>query len=105
MGKAISTCLNKFATFTGRASRSEYWYFFLFYIIVGFISNFISILMGNEIAGLIIQLIFWIPSLAVSIRRMHDVDKSGWFILVPIYSFILSVTPSTVGPNRFGDPE
>ncbi len=102
MVNAISACLNKYAVFTGRATRSEYWYFVLFLIIVAILSNFISILMGSDLAGLIIQVIFWIPSLSVSIRRMHDVDKSGWFILVPIYSFILTIRESTVGPNRFG---
>ncbi len=105
MGNAISVCLNKYAVFTGRATRSEYWYFVLFLIIVSILSNFISTLMGSDLAGLIIQVIFWIPSLSVSIRRMHDVNKSGWFILVPIYSFILTVSPSTVGPNRFGPQE
>jgi uncharacterized membrane protein YhaH (DUF805 family) len=105
MGNAISVCLNKYAVFTGRATRSEYWYFVLFLIIVSIHSNFISALMGSDLAGLIIQVIFWVPSLSVSIRRMHDVDKSGWFILVPIYSFILTVSPSTVGPNRFGPQE
>ncbi len=105
MVNAISACLNKYAVFTGRATRSEYWYFVLFLIIVAILSNFISLLMGSDLAGLIIQVIFWIPSLSVSIRRMHDVDKSGWFILVPIYSFILTVSPSTVGPNRFGPQE
>ncbi len=102
MGNAISVCLNKYAVFTGRATRSEYWYFVLFLIIVSILSNFISALMGSDLAGLIIQIFFWIPSLSVSIRRMHDVNKSGWFILVPIYSFILTIRESTVGPNRFG---
>ena len=105
MVNAISACLNKYAVFTGRATRSEYWYFVLFLIIVAILSNFISILMGSDLAGLIIQVIFWIPSLSVSIRRMHDVNKSGWFILVPIYSFILTIRESTVGPNRFGPQE
>ncbi len=105
MVNAISACLNKYAVFTGRATRSEYWYFVLFLIIVSILSNFISILMGSDLAGLIIQVIFWIPSLSVSIRRMHDVNKSGWFILVPIYSFILTIRESDVGPNRFGPQE
>jgi uncharacterized membrane protein YhaH (DUF805 family) len=101
MGNAISTCLSKYATFTGRASRSEYWYFFLFTVIIGVVAGVVAALMGSEVAGYAIQAAFWIPGLAVSIRRMHDVDKSGWFILVPIYSFILTLTPGTVGSNRF----
>jgi len=103
MGNAISTCLSKYATFSGRASRSEYWFFVLFTAIVGFISGIIAGVVGSDVLGYAIQAAFWIPGLAVSIRRMHDVDKSGWFVLVPIYGFILSVTPGTVGSNRFGD--
>jgi len=101
MGNAISICLSKYATFTGRASRSEYWYFFLFTIIIGVAAGIVAGLMGSEVVGYAIQAAFWIPGLDVSIRRMHDVDKSGWFILIPIYSFILAVTPGTVGSNRF----
>ena len=101
MGNAISICLSKYATFTGRASRSEYWYFFLFTIIIGVAAGIVAGLMGSEVVGYAIQAAFWIPGLAVSIRRMHDVDKSGWFILIPIYRFILAVTPGTVGSNRF----
>ena len=103
MGNAISTCLSKYATFTGRASRSEYWFFVLFTLLVGLVAGFISGTVGSDVLGYAIQAAFWIPGLAVSIRRMHDVDKSGWFILVPIYGFILSVTAGTVGSNRFGD--
>jgi uncharacterized membrane protein YhaH (DUF805 family) len=103
MGNAISTCLSKYATFSGRASRSEYWFFVLFTALVGFISGIIAGVVGSDVLGYVIQAVFWIPGLAVSIRRMHDVDKSGWFVLVPIYGFILSVTPGTVGSNRFGD--
>ena len=47
-----------------------------------------------------------LPSIAVGVRRMHDVDKSGWFILIPIYNLILAVTPGVVGPNEYGhDPK
>ena len=103
MGNAISTCLSKYATFTGRASRSEYWFFFLFTLIIAVAAGIISALMGSELVGYALQVAFWITGLAVSIRRMHDVDKSGWFILIPIYSFILTVTPGTTGSNRFDD--
>ena len=105
MVDAVSTCLKKYATFTGRASRSEYWYFFLFTIIIAVIAGIIEAVVGSAALGYLVQIAFWIPGLAVSIRRMHDVDKSGWFILIPIYSFILAVTAGTNGPNRFGDAE
>ena len=103
MGNAVSVCLSKYATFTGRASRSEYWFFFLFTLIIAVAAGIISALMGSELVGYALQAAFWIPGLSVSIRRMHDVDKSGWFILIPIYNFILTLTPGTVGPNRFDD--
>ena len=103
MGNAVSVCLSKYATFTGRASRSEYWFFFLFTLIIAVAAGIISALMGSELVGYALQVAFWIPGLSVSIRRMHDVDKSGWFILIPIYNFILTLTPGTVGPNRFDD--
>ena len=44
-----------------------------------------------------------LPSIAVGIRRMHDVGKSGWFILIPIYDLILAVTPGVIGPNKYGE--
>ena len=105
MGNAISTCFRKYATFTGRATRSEYWFFFLFTIIVQLVANAIGIAAGSEAIIWLVYLVFFIPGIAVNARRMHDVDKSGWFMLIPIYSFILAVTAGTAGANRFGDPE
>ena len=105
MGNAISTCFKKYATFTGRATRSEYWYFALFTIIVQLLANAIGIAAGSEAIIWLVYLVFFIPSIAVAVRRMHDVDKSGWFQLVPIYNIILAVTAGTAGANRFGDPE
>jgi len=103
MGNAISTCFQKYATFTGRASRSEYWFFVLFSIIVQLLANAIGIAAGSEAIIWLVYLVFLIPSISVTVRRMHDVDKSGWFQLIPIYNFVLAVTPGTVGSNRFGD--
>jgi uncharacterized membrane protein YhaH (DUF805 family) len=103
MGNAISTCFQKYATFTGRASRSEYWFFVLFSFIVQLLANAIGIAAGSEAIIWLVYLVFLIPSISVTVRRMHDVDKSGWFQLIPIYNFVLGVTPGTVGSNRFGD--
>jgi len=105
MGNAISTCFKKYATFTGRATRSEFWFFALFTLIVQLLANAIGIAAGSEAIIWLVYLAFFIPSIAVTVRRMHDVDKSGWYQLIPIYSFILSVTAGTSGPNRFGDIE
>ena len=88
--KSIKTCLTKFATFDGRASRSEYWWFQLFYVIVVIIAVILDgVLVGGnlEAAGaleIVSQLILILPSLAVTARRLHDVDRSGWWMLVGI---------------------
>ena len=103
MGNAVSACMSKYSTFTGRASRSEYWYFTLFTFIAVIISSIIGGIMGSDLLGYAAQIALFIPGISVSVRRMHDVDKSGWFVLVPIYSFSLAVTPSTIGPNRFDE--
>lgn len=84
--------LQNYATFTGRARRSEYWYFALFNLIISFGFGFIcGLIQVPELANIYTLAIF-IPSIAVGVRRMHDVGKSGWFILIPIYNLILACT-------------
>lgn len=108
--------LKKYAVFGGRARRAEYWYFHLFNIIIvpialwsiaSFIDGFIED-DGSLMYGIyqIYQLAVLIPSIAVVVRRMHDVNKSGWFLLIPIYNFILTVSDGTKGDNKYGpDPK
>ncbi len=104
--------LKKYAVSNGRARRAEYWYFFLFNMIIAFALGFIEGVSGiatetdNSILVGIYQLAILTPSIAVGIRRMHDVNKSGWFLLIPIYNFILAVTDGTKGDNKYGsDPK
>ncbi|MFC4816495.1 MULTISPECIES: DUF805 domain-containing protein [unclassified Flavobacterium] len=102
-----------YANFKGRARRSEYWYFFLtqFLItIVCYILFGVFAAMDNLGVGMIfyaIAMLFslatMIPGLAVGVRRMHDVGKSGWFLLVPIYSLILALTEGEKGANAWGE--
>lgn len=80
-GGAIKTCFNKYADFEGRANRSEYWYWFLFNVLLGILS------LAPLVAG-IISLILFIPSLAVSVRRLHDIGKSGWWYLIGLIPLI-----------------
>lgn len=98
--------LQNYATFSGRARRSEYWYFFLFNIIISFVLSFVGGLSNTSIISLIYALAVFIPSIAVGIRRMHDVGKSGWFLLIPIYNLILACTDGVKDENEYGaDPK
>ena len=98
--------LKKYAVFQGRARRSEYWYFTLFSLIVAIILSVIGTYIGSQLLYVLYWLAVLVPSIAVSVRRMHDVDKSGWFILIPIYNLILCCTAGTEGPNQYGsDPK
>ena len=106
VGNAISVCMNKYAVFSGRASRSEFWYFALFTSLLSWAVQIIGNMIGSLAFTVILTLawygIFLIPILAVAARRMHDVGKSGGFYLIPIYNIILACTAGT-GPNQYGD--
>ncbi len=97
--------LKNYTNFEGRARRSEYWYFTLFSIIISIVLSFADVAIGSElgIIGLIFSLGTLLPSIAVAIRRMHDVGKSGWYILIPIYNLVLACTDSQTGPNEYGN--
>jgi len=82
-GEAIKSVFSKYATFSGRARRSEFWYFFLFNFLVSFVLGLIPFL--SVVSGLW-ALAVLIPSLAVAVRRFHDIGKSGWtylYFLIP----------------------
>ena len=98
--------LQNYATFSGRARRSEYWYFVLFNVIISIALGFIGGMMGISILSSIYSLAILVPSIAVGVRRMHDVGKSGWFLLIPIYNLILACTDGVKGENEYGaDPK
>jgi len=101
--------LKKYADFKGRARRKEYWYFYLFFILFFFGFNFLAVL-TNAVAiqaiGAIFYLAMIIPMFAAGVRRMHDVDRSGWYLFIPIYSLVLACTDGTPGFNQYGaDPK
>jgi uncharacterized membrane protein YhaH (DUF805 family) len=99
--ESVTSVLKNFANFDGRARRSEYWWFFLVNVIVTNGLQFIS-----PTIGMIASLALLIPSIAVGVRRMHDVGKSGWFLLIPIYNLILACTEGEKGTNEYGpDPK
>jgi uncharacterized membrane protein YhaH (DUF805 family) len=107
---AIRTCLSKYATFEGRAVRSEYWYFALFIVIIEVVAYAIDAgVLGSPILYSIAGLALILPSLAAGARRLHDTDRSGWWLLislVPLVGTILLIvwfcTAGTAGANRFG---
>lgn len=76
--QSVTTCMRKYATFTGRASRSEYWWFFLFFVLIYLVARF-----SGETAELIALLVLLLPFLAVNFRRLHDVGRSGWWYWMP----------------------
>lgn len=95
-----------YANFNGRARRSEYWYFTLFHVIVLIVLAAISGYIGLPVLYFVYILFAFLPSLAVGVRRMHDVGKSGWYLLIPIYSLILACTEGDKGDNKYGlDPK
>jgi uncharacterized membrane protein YhaH (DUF805 family) len=95
--------LTNYANFEGRARRSEYWYFFLFNVIFSIATTFASLTFEIPYLDTIYSLAVLIPGIAVGVRRMHDVDKSGWYILIPFYNLILACTEGTKGENSYGD--
>jgi len=100
--------LKKYAVFSGRARRKEYWTFVLFNFIIGLVLGFTKAIHGSNVSLLITiyQLAILIPSIAVGVRRMHDVNKSGWYLLIPIYNLVLTLTDGTRGDNKYGpDPK
>ncbi len=131
--RAVQSCFRQYATFSGRASRSEYLYFNLFNLLalcvlllmtVGFsdlaLSNESSVwVLGFSIPSSVIgalsmagvfALITALPNWTVSVRRLHDTDKSGWWLLLGLLPYvggllvmILLILPGSQGPNRYGE--
>lgn len=114
--------LKNYATFTGRARRSELWYGILFNMLALIVATVLDNVLGTKIMtdfgfelpyGYIYLgyfLLTFIPFLAVQVRRLHDVGKSGWFyliVLIPLIGFIwllvLYCTEGTPGPNQYGE--
>ncbi len=99
--------LKNYAVFSGRARRTEYWMFVLFNFIISFVLGFVEGLMGGPgILANIYSLAVLVPAVAGGIRRMHDTDHSGWWLLLPIVNFVFACTEGIRGDNRFGtDPK
>ncbi|WP_422769320.1 DUF805 domain-containing protein [Plantactinospora sp. WMMC1484] len=115
---AVRSVLSQYVGFSGRARRAEYWWFFLFSLLVGIVTSILDSALGTDFEGssasggllnLIASLALLLPSLAVAVRRLHDTDRSGWWILIgliplvgAIVLLVFFVLDGTPGPNRFG---
>lgn len=93
MLESIKGTLNKYVDFSGVASRSEYWTFYLFYIVAIFFSAFIGEIIGFTNMSDLVFLAMFVPLLSCGARKMHDVGKSGWFQLILFYDVYLLVQP------------
>ena len=116
----VRTVFSKYAVFQGRAQRAEYWYFVLFYVVAYTILGFLDGSLAREGEELqwglltgVFALATLVPSLAVSVRRLHDTNRSGWWMLLvflpligQLVLLVFMVLDGTPGANRFGpDPK
>lgn len=110
--QAIVTCFARYATFRGRASRAEYWYWILFTALVGIVLAAMDSLAFGDAQGVsnLFQLVTLLPTLAVGSRRLHDIDRTGWWQLlwlVPVFGWIVLIVWACAKgrewPNRFGE--
>ncbi|RQR49382.1 DUF805 domain-containing protein [Burkholderia sp. Bp9002] len=117
---AIQSVFNQYARFDGRARRAEYWYFALLTFFVSIACQLVTMVDGNattialllSIVAALISLALIVPSISVTVRRLHDIGRSGWFLLIALIPIVGSIillvwmcSRGNDGPNRFGpDP-
>lgn len=90
--EAVKSGFDNYVNFSGRASRPAYWWWFLFAILVSIVANIIDAALDVAIVSIIVALALFLPGLAVAVRRLHDTDRSGWWILIgliPLIGFIV----------------
>lgn len=110
--------VGNFVNFRTRASRSEYWRFTAVTVVIGFVFSVLRFIFGNTFLGSLFNLLsfaytcaVFLPSLGIAVRRLHDINKSGWFLLLPfipiiglVYIIYLLAKPGDVGDNQYGSP-
>jgi uncharacterized membrane protein YhaH (DUF805 family) len=95
--QAVGSVLRQYATFSGRARRSEYWWFYLFTVLAGLGAAVVDGLLGAvlgrnvEVVNLVVSLAVLVPSIAVGARRLHDTGRTGWWLLLPVVPLLLTV--------------
>ena len=114
--EAIRSVLSQYAGFTGRARRSEYWFWYLATFVAYVVAVILDSIIGIPLFVVVVALGAIVPTIAVGIRRLHDTDKSGWFLLIglipligAIVLIVFFVTDSgpdnQYGPNPKGEPD
>ena len=104
--RSISTVLKKYANGKERASRAEFWWWQLFVFVVSFCTGFLDGLFGFEIGiSGILSLGLLLPNICVAIRRCHDSNHSGWWIICPVVNIVMMFLPSDPNANEYGEPE
>jgi uncharacterized membrane protein YhaH (DUF805 family) len=108
-GAAVSSVLTQYTGFSGRARRSEFWWYTLFTVGVYVVVGIVDAAMNTTLLGLIVGLGLLLPSLAVTVRRLHDTGRSGWWVLIgliplagAIVLLVFECMDSEPGANRFG---
>ena len=109
--EAVKSGFDHYTKFDGRASRPAFWWWFLFGVIAGVAASILDAVIGSAILGIIVSLGLLLPNLSVGIRRLHDTDRSGWWILIgliPLIGFIVLIVfyvqKSDPGDNKYGPP-
>jgi uncharacterized membrane protein YhaH (DUF805 family) len=93
--------LNKTFQFDGVTSRRDFWYFVLFNWLVSIGASIVDIFIAGNLTQNIVSILLFVPSITAAIRRMHDTDHAGWWILLPIVNLVFLVSPSTT--SRWSD--
>jgi uncharacterized membrane protein YhaH (DUF805 family) len=107
--QAVNTCFFNYAGFAGRASRPELWYFILFLILLQFVAAVVDYAIGIRVFEYVVSLATFLPAVAVEVRRLHDVGRSGWWLflsLIPLVGVIILLLwfcrRGDAGPNNYG---
>jgi uncharacterized membrane protein YhaH (DUF805 family) len=108
-GAALSSCFNQYVGFSGRARRSEYWFFALFCFLAYVAATVLDAALGVRVLSVLTSLGLLLPSLAVGVRRLHDTDRTGWWLLIGLVPFagaivllVFACLDSQPFPNRYG---
>jgi uncharacterized membrane protein YhaH (DUF805 family) len=97
----------RYSEFNGRSSRKEYWIFYIINAIVACIIFNVFKFNSARVVSILFMynIVTFIPSIAVGVRRMHDVGKSGWYFLIPVYNLILTLKKGDASDNKYGSLE